>query len=308
MSYMDKIDVVICTYKPDKKVLSAVLDGLALQTLPKHRWNLTIVNNYPQDSSLQEHVRRFYPDLEITILNEEKPGLIYARLAAMASVKSDLIVFSDDDTVLDPTYLENAVEIAKNEPDLGAFGGKSIGHYSKKPPKWFLKIEGHVAVRDYGDDSITSSEDKWGKWEPIGAGFVVKRPVWELFVTFCNEHSESLGLGRSGKKLMAGEDSLLARMSYRLGMKCGYRPQLSLVHRISSNRVNFRYMCRILRGHGASYFHLQRLLEKTEPFNLSWKYIIQQSLKRWFREGLAGLIRTNWETGYKLEKQKYSEN
>ena len=308
MSYINKIDVVICTYKPNLAVLSQVLDGLAAQTLAKSRWDLTIVNNFPPDSKLPEHVNRFYPDLEVRILNEEQPGLIHARLAAMQTVESDLIVFSDDDTVLDPKYLENALEIANNEPELGAFGGKSIGHYARKPPKWFYDIEGHVAVRDYGDESITSAEDKWGKWEPIGAGFIVRRPVWERFIQFCNENSDSLGLGRSGKKLMAGEDSLLARMSYRVGLKCGYRPQLALTHKISANRVKFQYMCRIMRGHGASFFHLQRLLEGTEPFNLPWKYIVQQSIKRWHREGLSGLVRSNWEVGYKLENQKNNES
>lgn len=308
MSDRIRVDVVLCTHRFNPVVLSKVLNGLTAQTHSSNQWNITIVNNLPQDTRINHFVEKFYPDLRASIIDELQPGLIHARIAAMKKVKSDLIIFCDDDTILDPKYVENALKIADSEPGLGAFGGKSIGKYNKEPKRWVRDLEGHIAVRDYGEEPITSGKNEWGKWEPIGAGFVVRRSVWERFIKFCDENKSSLGLGRAGSKLMSGEDSLLARMSYRVGLQCGYRPELTLMHMIPSSRTTLSYICRILQGHGASFFYLQRLLENTAPYDLSWKYIIKTFARRWHQEGLSGFVRTYWEVGYKQESDKYNEN
>lgn len=302
-----QIDVIICTHQPNLPVLNLVLDGLAEQSLDRNFWNLWfIVNESSENTELVQHVEYLYADLEPNFVHEPKLGLVNARIAAMKRASSDLIVFSDDDTVLAPNYLENALAIAEQEPNLGAYGGRSIGVYSTPPPKWFLDLSAHIAVRDYGDSEITSSEDAWGHWEPIGAGFVVRRIVWERFCEFCEAHASALGLGRNGTNLMAGEDSLLARMACRVGFSCGYRPLLRLNHHIPNSRMKVTYMSRVIKGHGASYYHLEDLLTAAKPFDLPRLYIAKTCARRFFKEGLSGFVRTFWEIGYRRERLKFA--
>jgi glycosyltransferase involved in cell wall biosynthesis len=295
------LDVVICSYRPNLRVLALVLDGMARQTLSRTRWRLSIVNNCPDDDSIAQLVSDQYADLDLQVLSEPATGLIHARLHAIANTKAEVLVFADDDTVLAEDYLQNSLEIAEREATLGAFGGRCRGVYQVKLPKWFVPLQEYIAVRDFGDSPITSDEKCWGKWEPVGAGMVVRREVCQKFADFCALNRDALGLGRSGQNLMAGEDSLLARMAYNLDLHCGYRPELLLDHHIATRRVNFAYMCKILRGHGATFFHLQRLLQESEPFDLSARYILKKMWNRFWKQGRFGIVRTFWEIGYRSE-------
>ena len=45
--------------------------------------------------------------------------------AGIAAASADLLLMLDDDNILDPDYLQAAVEIAAENPTLGAFGGIS---------------------------------------------------------------------------------------------------------------------------------------------------------------------------------------
>ncbi len=305
---ISSLDVIICTYRPNLQVLTAVLDSMARQTLDRSLWQLWIINNCPNDDSIARLILDRYKDINIRVIAEPATGLIHARLRAIAETSGDLLVFADDDTVLAPDYLQQSLDIANREPELGAFGGRCRGVYEKKPPIWFTPLQEFLAVRDYGDSPITSDQKCWGKWEPVGAGMAVRRSVCLEFAKFCSANSDALGLGRAGKNLMAGEDSLLARMAYRLDLHCGYRPQLVLDHHIATRRLKFFYMCKLLCGHGATFFHLQRLLKESEPFNLPRRYIFTTMIRRFIKQGRPGFIRTFWEVGYRLETKRFESS
>ena len=46
-------------------------------------------------------------------------GLTYARLRGIKEASGDLLVFVDDDNVLDPDYLETVQRVAEEKPFLG---------------------------------------------------------------------------------------------------------------------------------------------------------------------------------------------
>src|SRR5207237_3386460 len=122
---------------------------------------------------------RPYP---LRVVNEPRPGQIHARCCGIREAAADLLVFVDDDNHLDPDYLERAVNIAAQNQSLGAFGGVSRLLTDVRPPEWMTPLLAYIAVRDYGPEVITSNENQWGKWEPIGAGMVVRKSVGGAFV------------------------------------------------------------------------------------------------------------------------------
>src|SRR5690606_8100801 len=148
------IEVIICTYRPKIRVLRLVLDGLARQTLAADRWKLTIVNNCPADGTVTHLADTEYPDLNITVIPESRTGLINARIAAINATHGDVLVFSDDDTVLAADYLGHSSAIAENGAAPGAFGGRCHGSFCASPAAWTGPLMGHLAVRDYGDEAI----------------------------------------------------------------------------------------------------------------------------------------------------------
>ena len=67
------------------------------------------------------------------VVHEPEPGLTPARLRALEEVRGELIIFVDDDNVLDPSYLTECMLIASQFPHLGAWGGQSSAGIRNSP-------------------------------------------------------------------------------------------------------------------------------------------------------------------------------
>ena len=293
------LQVVICAARPRIGVLKFVLESLNRQTLKRSKWSLCYVNNAPKDQEPKKLFSELNLGFSYSFLDEPKPGLIFARLSAIRNTNAPLYVFVDDDNVLDDDYLEHALRVSETRAELGAFGGKCHGIYIREPGKWFRQLENYIAVRDYGDEEICSpDENEWGRWEPVGAGMVVTGEVCREFLKFCETSSYTDVLGRKGNALMSGEDTLLARVSYTLNLKCSYIPALRLEHFIPPRRTKFIYMCKVLFGHGLSFYTLQKIYGERH-FNISKKYIAKKMIHRFATKGKAGIVRTFWEIGYR---------
>ena len=114
--------VIICTRNPRLDYLSRVLTALREQTLPVTEWELLLIDNASK-SPLEDLVDlSWHPTARI--VREPEPGLTPARLRAIAEVESELIIFVDDDNVLDSSYLSECMLIAQQFPCLGAWGGQ----------------------------------------------------------------------------------------------------------------------------------------------------------------------------------------
>lgn len=115
---MVDVSVIICTHNPRLHYLTRVLDALRGQTLPMEQWELLIIDNASQQPltaatwNLSWHPRA-------RIVREEELGLSAARMRGMREAASELLVFVDDDNVLDSDYLAQALSIGSEWPRLG---------------------------------------------------------------------------------------------------------------------------------------------------------------------------------------------
>jgi glycosyltransferase involved in cell wall biosynthesis len=303
------ISVILCTYNPDRDLLEWALDSIEGQTLSKAQFELIVVDN-SSDPPLSEKTVKEDRSVRLRLIREPRQGLSFARCAGITAAAADLLVFVDDDNRLAPDYLENALRIATEEPGIGLFGGIAEGVFESTVPKWKEKLLPYLGVRDYGPMPITSNNEYWGKWEPIGAGMVSRRDVGEEFVGMV-EHSLIAGkLGRKGQSLLSGEDSLFARLANRLGYSCSYQPALKLFHFIKNSRLNYSYLAGTLKGHGRSFVLLQRVTGKEvqELESMSMYYLL---VRRFFSRirswGLrAGIIHWFWDIGCLVESRNGS--
>src|SRR5262245_58835294 len=121
------LSVVLCTHNPRQEFLARTLESLQKQDLPQDRWELVIVDNASQvgvntrfDLSWHAHSR---------VVLEPNLGLTHARLCGIASTDSEILVFVDDDNLLDPNYLTTASRLLSEFPGLGAIGGQCIPEF-----------------------------------------------------------------------------------------------------------------------------------------------------------------------------------
>ena len=249
-----KILVVICTRNPRLDVLTEVLDALKFQSYTSFK--TVLINNGGDELPLLPLQDKFGFD----VVFESRIGNSWARYTAMSISDADLLIFVDDDNILAPNYVEEAVGLAIKYPSWGVFGGKQIRHEELSVPKKKEFLLPYLAIRELGSKILSQKADlNWVPLEPVGAGMCVKKEVVEIFLSSPNL-SHYFELGRKGKRLLSGEDSFIARHAMFGGLDYGYAPSLQLVHRIKSDRISTSYLARLMFGYGLSDAKLDRAL------------------------------------------------
>jgi glycosyltransferase involved in cell wall biosynthesis len=234
--------VVICTYNPRMDYLAQVLTALRNQTLPVGQWELLLIDNASTEELLSRVDLSWHPNARI--IRENQLGLTAARLRGIKESKSHLLVFVDDDNVLDKDYLEAAGKISHQYDFLGSWGGQIRGQFEVPPPEWTRKFWPKLAISDFATDSwsnLTSTIET----TPSGAGMCVRRQVAELYYRTAISNKIKLQLGRTGNSLTSCEDTDIAWTSYDLGLGTGRFTSLKLKHLIPKSRLEEQYLLRL---------------------------------------------------------------
>ena len=295
------VTAILCTFNPRQDLLNWALESLARQTLDKQFFEVLLIdNNSTPPLNLDD-----YPaaaELPIRIVEQPEQGLTHARLAGIRETAADYIIFIDDDNYLAPNYFEEALKIFESEPEIGLFGGIAHARLEKKIGKWKTEILPFLGIRNHGSEVITSYENHWGEWEPIGAGMCSRIDVAKAYIEFVENQSMAGELGRKGKALLSGEDSLFARVANQQGYACSYQPTLELDHFMSADRLTYKYMFRLMRGHGRSYVKLERILGRGENIKpIDKKELFSRIGYRFTKDGASGLIGWAWDLGFAEE-------
>lgn len=298
---LPQLSVVLCTYNPRSDLLAKALRSISWQTLHADAFELVVVDNN-STVPLRTDVCERLAIRDVRVIRELRQGLTYARVGGINATKAPVICFVDDDNELENDYLERVLEIAAAEPELGVWGGICEGVFESKVHGFKKKWLPHLGVRYVGTEPLTGDGDVWGEHEPIGAGICVRRTVANGYVAFVENVGGAGALGRKGKSLLSGEDSLISRIACRLGYVVGYRPQLKLHHHITASRLRLRYLARLMQGHGRSYVVLQRLCGSLLPFvpaDQVYKILIANFRHRLRYDGLNHAIGMYfWDKGY----------
>ena len=242
------LSVVLCTHNPRQAVLDETLAALRRQRkLDRGGWELVVVDN-ASDPRLHGSIDlRGYG--QARIVREERLGLTHARLRGLTESAGEILVFVDDDNLLDEDYLRVAAEAMSEDRTLGAAGGKSIARYETPPPPWFDGLGIDLACRDLGDtaqyaswEGIDQAQRSYPVCAPIGAGLVVRRAVFQAYATAVVDSAGRLALGRRGADLASGEDNDTVMTVLEQGWRVGYLPELRLEHVIPAGRLARDYL------------------------------------------------------------------
>jgi glycosyltransferase involved in cell wall biosynthesis len=238
--------VIICTHNPRQDYLRQVLKALSLQTLPCKRWELLLIDNASDiplastvDISWHPNARHF---------TEHELGIAVARRRGIREALSDLLIFVDDDNVLDPDYLLEAVRIGDEWSMLGAWGaGAIIPRFECEPAEDVRDLLPVLALRDIERPRWTNVVP-CNKATPWGAGMCVRAPVATAYGDF-SVSSEIQIVSRRGKHiLMSGEDVEICYVACEQGSGVGIFPQLKLLHLIPKDRVRLDYLLKVFEG------------------------------------------------------------
>lgn len=275
-----RLQVVIPTYNR-ADLLPVCLRSLLAASIPAGMTvGVTVVDNNSKDNT-RAVVEGWQPQFDgrLHYLFEEKQGRSSALNKGILGSHSDLIGFIDDDEEIDETWYE-VIHEAFTTRDVDFIGGPYIPKWETKPPPWLPPDhEGVIGLVDAGREVIPYDENYPGIL--MGGNAVIRRSSIEkvgLYMT---------ALGRTGERLLAGEDEDMYRRLLASGAKGVYLPQLKIYHLIPAARLTKKYYRQWSFWRGVSC----GVLDRTQPQNVSYLCGVPRYL---FGAASRGLLR--WTT------------
>jgi glycosyltransferase involved in cell wall biosynthesis len=241
-----QLSVVICTHNPRRDYLERTLNALRAQTLSKAQWELLVVDNASVPPlagalDLSWHAQS-------RIVSEPNLGILPGRVRGLKETRTPFILFVDDDNVLAPDYLEQALAIAGTHPFLGVWGGSISPEFETPPPPWIDEFRMLLACVEVPDDRWSNLRFLYATTPPT-AGMCLRRSVAEAFIRVVSEDPRRQLLGRRGKTgLTNGEDADLALTACDIGLGTGQFARLKMTHLIPASRLDEDYLIRFAEG------------------------------------------------------------
>jgi glycosyltransferase involved in cell wall biosynthesis len=261
---MPKLSVIICTHNPRGDYFSRVLAALRAQSLPRADWELIIVDNasaapVAKDWDISWHENAHH-------VSESRIGLAFARQRGISVATADVVVFVDDDNVLDSEYLARCVEIAREWPRLGVWGsGSLIPEFEIEPEQHLRPYLNTLALREttqnYWSNVATCRESS-----PCGAGMCVRSDLARDYMRHLAKDEIQIS-GRTGTSLLSGDDIEICFMACDSGYGVGVFPELRLIHLIPERRVSEAYMISLCEAITASMGLLTFKQQGSLPLN-----------------------------------------
>lgn len=242
---MIRLSLVIATYNRAEQLL-ATLRSVALQSTPAEVWECIVVDNRSVDDTA-ERVRTFiaaHPQLNIRYCYEAQQGLSYARNAGIEAAQGDIVAFIDDDERIVEEFVEAYINLFDTHPDAMAAGGRIIAEYPTGRPRWMSR---------YTEQPIANPMDFGPEVRPFplsripgGGNMAMRRELFKRVGLF------NTSLGRTGKRLIGGEESELFERIRREGMACYYVPRAVMYHIIPDEKLTADYFDRLAYNVGVS--------------------------------------------------------
>jgi glycosyltransferase involved in cell wall biosynthesis len=226
-----KLSVIICT-RNRAKSLDATLQKFFEQRFSgDYDYELIVVDNNSIDETKQviERHAAEHPQI-IHYLFEARSGLTYARNAAVATARGEIIVFTDDDVLVDPNWLNEIYREFTADPELHILGGRVL-----------LASENLQSVALLTSDVRQTFAFPDSGGFAMGANMAFRRQVCERIGAF------DVRLG-SGRFFAGADDTDFFYRALKAGYRYIYAPNV-LVHH-DHDRVSLEQACRLQYSYG----------------------------------------------------------
>lgn len=240
------LSVIICTYNRDKYIFN-VLKSIADGTFPSSKYEIVLVDNNSCDNT-QTECSRFteaYPDIHFHYLFEPQQGLSYARNRGIRESHGDILVYVDDDALVNTEYLSTYADFFHRNANAVAAGGPILPQYDGcEEPPWMSHYTRQLVT---GKLFLGEKERLFPKGAfPGGGNAAYRRTVFDVVGLF------NVDLGRKGNNLIGAEEKdLFDKMSSR-GMQFYYLPNAILFHLIPPHKLTKDHFVRLTYGIGQS--------------------------------------------------------
>jgi glycosyltransferase involved in cell wall biosynthesis len=224
------VSVILCSYNRCGSLATA-LESIAASKLPDSMdWEVLVIDNNSSDKTrevAQGFCQRF-PN-RFHYFFEPRQGKSFALNTGIQAARGEVLAFTDDDVIVEPTWLFEISEPLRGEEWAGA-GGRIRPARKFTPPKWLnlegeFEMGGQLVLFDRGDASIELSVP------PFGANMAFRSAIFKEYGGFRTD------LGPEGTAQIRGEDTEFCERLTKAGCRMYYVPSAIVYHEIPEYRL-----------------------------------------------------------------------
>jgi glycosyltransferase involved in cell wall biosynthesis len=147
------LSIALCTRNRARVVEDAIRALVAQQSAPPHE--ILIVDNASTDSTADIAARASQQHPQIRCLREARPGVSYARNAAVAAARAPIVAFTDDDVRVPPDWARRLIDTFEHEPGAACVGGPVLPEWPEAVPVWLTARHwAPLGIQDYGRERL----------------------------------------------------------------------------------------------------------------------------------------------------------
>ncbi len=228
-----KVSVAIPTYNR-AAYLRQTLAGIVGQQFPREHFEILVIDNNSTDATPAVVAEFAQAQPSPRYLRETKQGLDHARNRAIAEARGEIIVFGDDDILVEPDWLAQiAVPLLADGAArrIGAVGGEVIPVFPHGLPDWVREWHAPLGFRS-GAGPLEPRQC------PMGANLAFPKWIFDELGPF---HT---ALDRAAGNYFSGGDSEMLRRVRAAGYEVWFAPAAAVKHQMPANRTTFRYATR----------------------------------------------------------------
>lgn len=230
-----KITIIVCTFNRCES-LAKTLGSISALTDPQGaEWEVLVVDNRSNDRTsavvadfCSRHPGRF------RYLFEPQPGKAYAMNAGIREATGAILAFTDDDVIVEPTWLQNLTAGLRSGECTGA-GGRVIPAWPRSLPPWVSidspHARGPLPFFDCGHEACELTEP------PIGANAAFRKVVFEKY----GGYRTDLGPSPDSKIPHTNDDIEFGQRLMDAGERLRYEPLAVVYHAVGPDRINKKY-------------------------------------------------------------------
>ncbi len=255
------ISVLIATRR--RATLAATLRSLAAMSVGALSWELLVIDNAPVADSAPESWTEAVVDsaassLPIRRLAEPESGKNRALNRALPETSGSLIVFTDDDVIVDERWLTELWDGAARWPDVSMFGGRVLPRWPEmSSPPGDHPFFGHAyAIADF-----EHGEGPYSSGYVYGPNMAIRRSIFDAGWRF----DTRIGPDGTMRYISGSETSLTVALE-----KCGHRavflPDALVHHQIRPEQLTERWL------HGRA-FRMGRTKARQRGLSGGWRSV-----------------------------------
>jgi glucosyl-dolichyl phosphate glucuronosyltransferase len=237
------VTVVLCTYNRCQSLAEA-LESVALSRFPRVvSLEILVVDNNSSDQTHEvvESVCRRYPG-RFRYIFEPRQGKSYALNTGIREASGEVLAFTDDDVVVEPTWLANLTEPLLQGDWIGS-GGQIVPQHKFSPPRW-LPVDGSYSMRGMLALFDLGKEARELDRAPFGANMAFRKAAFEKYGGFRTD------MGPCPGSEIRNEDTEFGRRLMLAGERLRYEPSAVVYHPVPENRLIKQYFLSFWFDHG----------------------------------------------------------